>query len=521
MKKNFINILNIKQFKLTLLIEGLLVGIFGGLIIVGYRICLTNGSMWLQQIIKYCKHSIITIILWFIILVVIAYVVSILLNKEPLISGSGIPQLEGELAGKIDAKWWRVLINKFTGGFLTNFCGLALGREGPSIQLGAMVGKGIGKIFKRGKTEERYLLTCGASAGLAAAFHAPLAGVMFALEEVHKHFSAPLLISVMASSVASDYVMSSILGMDPVFSFNLVGALPQKYYWMVLVLGIILGLAGAFYNRALLYVQNLYNRQKQMSTFNKLLIPFIISGILGFLIPQLLGSGDTLVDLLTEGKLTIIMIIFLLVGKFIFAITCFGSGAPGGIFFPLLVIGCLIGGLFGHGAVTYLNLDPIYINNFILLAMAGYFTAIVRAPVTGIILIFEMTGSLSHLLSITIVTIVAYVVADLMKSKPIYESLLENLLKKRNLPIPKGVGEKVLLDFMIHVDSYLDNHLIKDIDWPNHCLIVALRRDGQEFIPHGDTYLKASDNIIIMCNKTDESYIYDTISAFTVEKTSN
>ena len=309
--------------------------------------------------------------------------------------------------------------------------------------------------------------------------------------------------------------------MDPVFSFNLVGALPQKYYWMVLVLGIILGLAGAFYNKALLYVQNLYNRQKQMSTFNKLLIPFIISGILGFLIPQLLGSGDTLVDLLTEGKLTIIMIIFLLVGKFIFAITCFGSGAPGGIFFPLLVIGCLIGGLFGHGAVTYLNLDPIYINNFILLAMAGYFTAIVRAPVTGIILIFEMTGSLSHLLSITIVTIVAYVVADLMKSKPIYESLLENLLKKRNLPIPKGVGEKVLLDFMIHVDSYLDNHLIKDIDWPNHCLIVALRRDGQEFIPHGDTYLKASDNIIIMCNKTDESYIYDTISAFTVEKTSN
>lgn len=337
-EKNFINILNIKQFKLILLIEGLLVGIFGGLVIVGYRICLTNGAMWLQQILTYCKQSIITIILWFIALISIAYIVSKLLNKEPLISGSGIPQLEGELAGKIDAKWWRVLINKFTGGFLTNFCGLALGREGPSIQLGAMVGKGIGKIFKRGKTEERYLLTCGASAGLAAAFHAPLAGVMFALEEVHKHFSAPLLISVMASSVASDYVMSNILGMDPVFSFNLTGVLPQKYYWMVLVLGIILGLAGAFYNKALLYIQNLYNRNKQISIFNKLLIPFIISGILGFTIPELLGSGDNLVDLLTEGKLTTLMITFLLAGKFIFAITCFGSGAPGGIFFHYLLL---------------------------------------------------------------------------------------------------------------------------------------------------------------------------------------
>ncbi len=109
----------------------------------------------------------------------------------------------------------------------------------------------------------------------------------------------------------------------------------------------------------------------------------------------------------------------------------------------------MIGGAFANISVDYLGLDPIYINNFILLAMAGYFTAIVRAPVTGIILIFEMTGSLNHLLSIAIVTIVAYVVADLLKSKPIYESLLENLLKKRNLPIPQGVGEKVLLDFMI------------------------------------------------------------------------
>ena len=132
--------------------------------------------------------------------------------------------------------------------------------------------------------------------------------------------------------------------------------------------------------------------------------------------------------------------------------------------------------------------------------------------------VFEMTGSLNHLLSIAIVTIVAYVVADLLKSKPIYESLLENLLKKRSLPTPQGVGEKVLLDFMILHNSPLDNHLVKEIQWPNHCLIVSLRRDGQEFIPHGDTYLKASDSIIVMCDKIDESYIYDTLSALTTEQ---
>lgn len=163
MKNRLIKTLNIKRFKLVLLLEGLLVGILAGLVIVGYRICLTNGALWLQRILAYCKQSIFTIIIWFVILFVIALVVTKLLDWESLISGSGIPQLEGELAGKIDAKWWRVLIAKFFGGFLANFSGLALGREGPSIQLGAMVGKGIGKVLKRGKTEERYLLTCGAS----------------------------------------------------------------------------------------------------------------------------------------------------------------------------------------------------------------------------------------------------------------------------------------------------------------------------------------------------------------------
>src|SRR5699024_1510152 len=187
MKNRLTKILDSKRFKLVLLLEGLIVGIASGFIIVGYRVCLSQGALWLNKILTFCKESIFTIALWFVILIILAKIVSKLVTFEPLISGSGIPQLEGELSGTIDANWWRVLLCKFAGVFLSNIAGLALGREGPSIQLGAMTGKGIGHILKRNKTEERYLLTCGASAGLAAAFHAPLAGVMFALEEVHKH----------------------------------------------------------------------------------------------------------------------------------------------------------------------------------------------------------------------------------------------------------------------------------------------------------------------------------------------
>ena len=143
----------------------------------------------------------------FAVLALLAWIVGKLVAFEPMISGSGIPQLEGEMVGKLSQKWYRVIPAKFLGGFLSIFGGLALGREGPSIQLGAMVGQAVSKGLYRGKTEEKFLLTCGASAGLAAAFHAPLAGVMFSLEEVHKNFSASVLVSAMTSAPDGGFLM--------------------------------------------------------------------------------------------------------------------------------------------------------------------------------------------------------------------------------------------------------------------------------------------------------------------------
>ena len=166
------------HFQVVLIGEGLVVGGIAGLVIVLYRMFLEYAGQWLNSILEFCKGNPVRIVGWFLVLFILAVLVGKLLQYEPMISGSGIPQLEGEMAGKLDQRWWRVLPAKFLGGFLCLLGGLALGREGPSIQLGAMVGKGVSKGMERGVTEEKYLLTCGASAGLAAAFHAPLAGVM-------------------------------------------------------------------------------------------------------------------------------------------------------------------------------------------------------------------------------------------------------------------------------------------------------------------------------------------------------
>lgn len=498
------------RFKVILIGEGILVGAAAGLLVILYRVALEYAAEWLNVILEYAARSAVYMVGWFLALMLMALLVGRLVAYEPMISGSGIPQLEGEVVGKLEQNWRRVIAGKFAGGFLCMLGGLALGREGPSIQLGAMMGKGISKGLDRGKTEERFLITCGASAGLAAAFNAPLAGVMFSLEEIHKNFSVSVLTSVMTASLTADFLSTLILGTDSVFEFDIVSALPTRYYWMIVILGILLGVLGAFYNWFTLKVQELYNKPKGLNGTVKLMLPFLCAGALGFTAPELLGNGHSLIEHVTGADVSLTALIFLLIGRFVFSAVSFGSGAPGGIFFPLLVLGGLIGGAFASVGVEYFGMDSVYINNFVLLAMAGYFAAIVRAPLTAIILIFEMTGSLSQMLSLSIVSVVAYIVATLLKSKPIYESLLERLLEKQGGSVREdgeAAGQKVLTNFVVKHGSETDGSLIRDISWPDNCLLVAIQRGTEEIIPKGRTRLLAGDIIVTMMDERDSAAI--------------
>ena len=498
-----------QRFPVILIGEGLLVGAVGGLIVLLYRIALTCARKWLGEALAFIKGNPLRIAGWFAVLMLLAVLVGKLIKWEPMISGSGIPQVEGEILGKLNQNWLKVLPAKFAGGFLCLFGGLSLGREGPSIQLGVMSGQGISRILSRGKTEERYLMTCGASAGLAAAFHAPLAGVMFALEELHKGFSTSLLISVMTASVTADYISSHIMGLDPVFRFQLEQTLPQNYYWMILVLGVILGLMGALYNKVMLKAQELYKRPKFLNETTRLMIAFSAAGVLGLCMPSVLGSGGDLIVALTDKEMVLKVAIITFLVKFLFSAV--GSGAPGGIFFPLLILGAMVGGIFSMTGTEIFGLDPMYMNNFVLLAMAGFFTAIVRAPITGIILLFEMSGSVSQMLSLALVSVTAYVTATLVRSEPIYESLLANLLrreKEEEQPVYAG-GQKVLSEFVIMGGSALENRTVMEIDLPDNCLLVAVDRGGKEFIPKGKTCLMAGDKLTVMADERDAGYVHD------------
>ncbi len=497
---------NAKQLPYALVLNGLLVGILAGGVAVIYRLLLEKGEAAMRWMLEQSHSGLAAGASWLLALAALGAVVGLLVRWEPMISGSGIPQVSGEMKGYLDPHWLRVLAAKLVGGTLCALGGLSLGREGPSVQLGGMVGKGVSRLLHRVRTEEKYLITCGAGAGLAAAFNAPLAGVLFALEEIHKNFSAAALVSVMTAAVAADFLSKLVFGLTPVFTFSLQGALPLEEYWLLVLLGVLLGALGAFYNFATLRVQAAYGRSPLPELFRPM-VPFLLAGGLGYWMPQVLGGGHAMVELLYQGELLLGGMLLLLVVKFMFSLLSFGSGAPGGIFFPLLVLGAYIGGSFGLAAIQYCGVSPAYLNNFIILAMAGYFTAIVRAPVTGVVLIAEMTGSFSHLLSLSVVSVVAYVTAYLLRSAPIYESLLGNILKKRGIVTPEDTGEKILTTAVVQFGAAVAGKPIHQLQLPSNCLLVAVRRGGKELIPRGDTILMEGDTLVALAGTQNYAQI--------------
>ncbi|MDO4173303.1 MAG: chloride channel protein [Eubacteriales bacterium] len=492
------------SLRTQLVLEGLLVGVCAGLVSVLYRYALACADQIRNTALSLSAGNPLRMAGWFLILILLALLVTWLLKWEPMISGSGIPQVEAEIAGYLRPSWYRVIAGKIVGGFLCIVGGLSLGREGPSIQLGGMMGKGISKGLKRFRLEEHFLITCGASAGLSAAFNAPLAGVMFALEEVHKSFSPLVLLSCMAASLVANYISSGIFGMQPVFSFPVNDMIPLSGYAYIVVLGLICGFLGVFYNKILLLSQTAYKKIAFLPQAVRMMIPFVCAGVLGFVMPEVLGGGHEMIAALYHENLALTAILVLLAGKFIYSMVSFGSGAPGGIFFPLLVLGAYIGGAYSTVAVDLFGFDHDLVANLIIIAMAALFSAIVRAPVTGIVLISEMTGSFSHLMSLATASLVAYITAEMLRSKPVYESLTERLLAGRNVKIAKGnAGKKSIITSIIEEGSAADGCTIRELGLPEDTLVISVTRGEDELIPRGNLRLKAGDTLATMVRERD------------------
>lgn len=494
-------------FRLT--VQGVMVGIFAGLMVCLYRFLLAGSETVLRDYLSIIHGNVLYIILFFFTLALMGILIDFLTKWEVDSAGSGIPQVYAEVKGHMEANWAKVLFSKIVAGVLTALGGLSLGPEGPSVQIGGMAGKGVAKIFKGSKTDELRLILVGSAVGITAAFNAPLAGVIFVFEEINHGFDKTLVFIALVSAIVADFVSKIIFGQDTILSFPIYD-IPLESYWILIVLGVIIGLLGYVYNIGMIKSSDIVNGLR-IPSWLKFVLVFMVSGVVALMIPEISDGGHFMMDMLDVAIPSLGVLVLLLVLKYLFSMFSFSSGAPGGIFLPILVLGAYIGAVFGSVVVPSLGLQHDLIYRFIVISMAGFFAATVRSPITGIVLLAEMSGSTESLVAMVIVSLIAYVIPTLLGNEPIYESLYDRLLLKKNREYVKKPSKHVLSEYIVPLDCNYINFMIKDIPFPKNAIVVSVIRNGKYIIPTEDFHIQYSDQIQILADSNDYPFIREEI----------
>ena len=494
-------------FRLTL--QGIMVGIFAGLMVCLYRFLLYGSEHVLREYLNVINGNLIYTILFFIALAVMGLLVDWLTKWEVDSAGSGIPQVYAEVKGHMEANWAKVLFSKIVSGVLTALGGLSLGPEGPSVQIGGMAGKGIAKLFKGSKTDELRLILVGSAVGITAAFNAPLAGVIFVFEEINHGFDKTLVFIALVSAIVSDFISKVIFGQSTALTFP-IHNIPLESYWLLIILGILIGLLGYVYNVGMIRSSDMVANLK-IPSWLKFVLVFLVSGVVALTIPEISDGGHFMMDMLDIAMPSLGVLMLLLVLKYLFSMFSFSSGAPGGIFLPILVLGAYIGAVFGSAVVPAFGFEHDLIYKFVVISMAGFFAATVRSPITGVVLIAEMCGSTESLIAMIIVSLIAYVVPTLLGNEPIYESLYDRLLLNKNREFVKKPSKHVLSEYLVPLDCNYINFKIKDVPFPKNAIVVSVIRNGKYIIPTEDFHIKYSDQIHVLTDVNDYPFVKEEI----------
>jgi chloride channel protein, CIC family len=412
---------------LVLALLSLIVGVVSGLVCAIFRLMLQRADALRGGLIALAHGEGALGLLLVIAGAAVATAVAATLVRRisPDAGGSGIPEVEAAIRGGEPGRPIRNAIVKFVGGLLAIGSGLALGREGPSVQMGHSIADMVARLFRRGQSDSRVLFVAGAGAGLATAFNSPIAGAVFVLEELLRRFDTRTATAALGASAGAIAVARVLLGVEPDFT---VSNQPFPGFATVpvhVVLGIVAGLAGAAYTRAILGSLAVADLSRGFPVAGRAALIGGLVGLLAWFAPQLVGGGDAITQqtLLNHGALAAIALIFAV--RFVLGPLSYAAGTPGGLFAPMLVLGAQIGMVFGRLCVQWFPDAAAPPTAYAVVGMTAFFAAVVRAPVTGIALATEMTGCVDLLLPMLAACFGAMVVTNLLGIPPIYDLLRE------------------------------------------------------------------------------------------------
>lgn len=424
---------------LVILIMAAIVGGVTGLLGVAFD----RGVDWIQQerlatLAKVADNAILVWPLAFLMSALLAMLGYFLVRRfAPEAGGSGIPEIEGAMEEMRPVRWWRVIPVKFIGGLGTLGAGMVLGKEGPMVQMGGNSGRMVVDIFRLRSAEARHsLLATGAAAGLSAAFNAPLAGILFVIEEMRSQFRYSLVSikAVFVGVITSTIVYRYFNGERAIIDVGKLSDVALNTLWLYLLLGIIFGAVGVIFNALIFRTQDLFMRFHGGDWRKLVLIGGLLGGMCGLLAlihGEAVGGGFALIPIAVAGNFSIGMLLFIFVARVITTLLCFGSGAPGGIFAPMLALGTILGTAFGLSCAHFFPQYTIDAGTFAIAGMGALFAASVRAPLTGIVLVLEMTDNYQLILPMIVTCLGATLIAQFMGGQPLYSAILARTLQRQ------------------------------------------------------------------------------------------
>ena len=404
----------------------------------------------------------------------------VLLRVAPECKGGGIPTAVTALRGFISFGWIKSIFVLFSSAMITFFAGVPLGNEGPSVQMGCAVGKGTVSIFAhKNKAWERYIMTGAASGGFAAATGAPLSGILFAFEEVHRRFSPIIFMAVSTATLSSAATMEMLCDLtgktNGLFALAAQPVLPIKFIWIALAIGAVCGLVAIGFTRLYKTVDALiHNTMERVPFLVKIIGVFLVSASLGLLSAGFIGSGHELIDEIFSGEASVwyFLLLYLLI-RGVMLILANNVGVTGGTFIPTLAFGAIVGAVCARAVIAMGLIGSEYHVLFVSIGMASFLAASSRIPLTAIAFSIEALAGISNILPIAAATALAYLIIETIGIHSFTDTVIEHKIKART----KGkTSQAIDLHMTVQRGAFVVGKEIRDILWPPNCVVLSVKR---------------------------------------------